>query len=745
MMQPDQVKSLLDLEGVSGKFVLDEDGNTVFEPTPEELTAINAWIAREHEIAEEECEPLYREAAENLQTYKATETSDIIEGEMPIVPAPLARIAVDQVVAWMYNTIMRPTPIVSFQPYFDDQYEIVVPPPQDMAARLGDLGVAPEMGGVAIQKESAEDAAYYIERGYDYKLRESLRFSSVIRDALTDMATVSKAYVKVCYEKSNRIAMTPARKGLNNAIIDFGTKQERYVRSGESVRWYGVPFWNILKRNHVDDLDEAEVFWERTPCSPEEFRGRCLKGEYALIKNEEIDALAAITSDVKPETQKQIEATTQNKITTTPRNMIDMKLTWFYRYVKFKEDVPDPMTGEMKSREFVRRVSLMGDWHAGARRMCSIFRNPSDTQLRPYAVGYQLKDPHTDSGSSTTSISKFFQKTVTHLLQAEIKNAYIDNNISYWYDPDGPAATVFNEGKTKFHPGMGVGARFGEGQDWGVVRAGNTHGSLVQLINLLRGWAREVQNMSTFESGDALPSRTPSSSISQILQQGLQQPLMFLRAVDEFVCHLITIDMEMRRQYEPLGEVIPTRDAKTKALVNIPFMFPMGEVARNFRIALTAADEALAKEHEPEQLMMLLNVWQQLTQFIASVLGPMKEAMPEERAIFMRIIEGAQSLFDRIVTLMRTDVKKFDISTEVETLVEAIAKMQEEAQMAAQQASIQQGGMVDPNQAANAGPIPGPQPQANTGGSGGMAEQPVDQSGAMPPPEGSMQEMGPVQ
>ena len=699
----------MELDGTSGKFTLDESGHTRFEPSDDELKAINDWISRETEIAEEEYKPLYAEWADSIETYKAAQSQDIIDGEQPIMPAPLARIAVDQLVAWEFNTIMRPTPIASFQPYFNDEYDVVVPPPPELAAQMMQMGQAPTI------KKSAEDTAYYIEAGYDYKLRESLKFSCVLRDGLTDMAVVGKCYAKVCREKVDRPLLQPKKNGV---FIDLYEKEEEYVRSGDSVKWYSVPVFNILKRLHEDDLDEAEMLQERTPCSAEKFRGRCLSGEYWLVPDEKIDELARQVGDVKTDEQKRVDGT-QGKNSPLPKNMVDVRLVWFHRYLKFKDETTGQKT--------VRRVSLMGDYHAGARQMVNIFRNPYDHQLRPYAVGYQLKDPHSDSGSSTTSISKYFQKVATHLVQAEIKNVFLANNFTPWYIEDGPSAESF-AGGVKLRPGKAVVGEYGK--DWGVAPIGAEHQSTVPLLNVMRGWCREAQNMSTLESGDSMPSRTPSSSISQVLQQGLQQPLMFLRGIDEWVKRLLLLDLETRKQYEPMGETIPTRDPETRETINVPFRFPLGEVARNFRISLTACDEALAREHEPEQLMTLLSLWQQFTQFVASVVGPMQQASPAQQQLFMRIVDGGQLLFDRIVTLMRTDKQKFDMSKAIGAIKQEIEMMQMQAAQAAEEAAFAEA------QAVASGQVPGPAGPPDSGGLEGATGQPGVPIDLSAPPEG---------
>lgn len=723
-----QLKRVLELDEVSGRFEIDETGYTRFYPSSDEYKDANRWLSTETDIAEDEYRPLYEEAAENIAVYKASKTADMIDGEQAIIPLPVARIAVDQLVAWEVNTVMRPKPILSLQPAFKDQYDVIIPVPADMAAQFQASGMMPP-GGATTIKKSAEETAAYAEAAYEFKLRDrkTLRFRQFIQEAFTDMATVSKCYGKVCREQTTRSVFQP--KKVNGAFVDTLSREEVYVTGGDEIHWYGVPYFNMLKRLHDDDLDEADMVQERTACSSDKFLARCLEGEYFLIEEEEAEQLSRIVGETKPDAQRDVEATTQNKASLLPRNSVDVRLVWFYRYLKFKDQ---------DGKKVIRRVSLMGDYHHGARRLCNIFRNPYDHQLRPYAVGYQFKDPHSDSGSCLTSISKCFQKASTHLMQSEMKNKFLANNWVPWCDPTADCAAEFTKG-IRLVPGkpiMGV-----YGKDWGVAPIGANHDSVVPLLNVIRAMAREAQNMSGFESGDQLPGRTPSGAIAQILQQGLQQPYMLLQGADDFVSRMVMLDMETRRQFQPLGEIIPTRDPVTKAATDILFRFPMGEVARNFRISLTAVDEAMAQEHEPEQLMMLLNLWQQLTEFVGQLLEAMKSGSPGERKFFMRIVEGAQALFDRVIELSRTDKDIFnlrDAVAEIQAEVEQMQQLIEEQRIMEEQSAA--------NQVANpAAAIPGPGVDAFAGGPVGLAGQPGNADGAAPPPEAGVPVEGVIQ
>jgi hypothetical protein len=695
MGDEDQVSRALKLDKDSGKFEPDERGYLRFIPSEKEQKAIEQWLAAEIELAEGEYKSLYADAAENLAVYKAAKI-DSIDGETPILPAPVTRIAVDQQSAWLYNTIMRPKPLASFEPYFKDEYPLIVP----FSAQDPQTGAPVDVPMVV--PKSSEDASYYLEQGYDYVLRELVNFPRIVKEAIDDASIVSVGYAKVCYETDVQTAYQPKVKGV---FLDLNDKEE-IDASASAVKWYGIPYFNILKRVHETDLDECEWMLERLAPSPSKFSAQCHSGEHFLIEEKDYKKLADMVTDPRPEEQKNAEQTTQGKIQQTPKNCIDVRLVWLYRWLKFKD---------ANGQKRVRRVSLLGEFHRASNRLLNCYRNYRDDQLRPYASCHQMRDAHSDTGSSTTSISKWFQKVITFMTHAEIKSAMHANVPLYWFDPDSPADAALQGGKRKLHAGDGIGAIFEK--EWGTARLGEEHYSLAPLINLFRSWLREAQNMSAMESGEDVPGRTPAQTVSQILTQGLQQLITFLRNINDFTVRLIRLDLATRRQFEPMGQVIPTRDPETQAYIEIPFRYPMGDISKNFRISLTAADEMLAKEHEFDQNLLALNTWQTYTQFVATVAGPLimnPEATPAARALAVRIVEAGQTLFDKIISQTRTDKDKFD-------LAKSVNAMAEEANAVSQQMEA----MNAQNQAPNAGGVqPGPGVEPPPGGPPQPPEQP---------------------
>lgn len=724
MHDDDQLKAALAVDKASGKFELDENGYTRFIPSKDEAKKIDAWLGEEIARALEDHQPVFQDAAENIETYKAVKGTIADSGET-ILPSPIARIPADQIIAWTYNTVLRPKPIFSLDAYFPADYDVAVPvqmpdpTPDPMTGQLSGREIT-----VAVPTPTnAETVAMRLEQGVDFKMRERLGFSEFLRTIVTDCVTgASPAWAKVCRTLKTRPTMGP--KVVKGAFLDLSTKTETYVRDGEEVHFYAIPTFNVLMPMDEDDPNESPWIAERTPLAPEEFRGRVLTEKYFLVDEEEGERLSKMTSDTRDAVQAGLVESTQNRVAATPRSKCDVWEVWFYRYIKFV----DPET----NKKTVKRISFMGDYHLTARRLVSCHRNPYDHQQRIHIPFWQIKDPHSHAGSSTVGILKYHQKVATHLIQAEIKNAFHANNFTYWYDEDSRVADFF-AGKRQLSPGEFIPGK--EGEDWGVTRVGAQHYSLLGMMQWIAAQAQQSSNVSSYEAGDNIPGRTPAATVAQILEQGRQQPIMFLRTLNDSLVKLVRLYLETVRQFQPMGETIPLRNPETREIVEVPFRFPVGEVLDNFRIALTAADEAMAKEHELEQLTMLKNLLMQDANFVAQVAGPMSNPQLTEGQVelFRKILDANGTLMKKIMSLSRTDEEVFDYSKAIGAIVEE--HNQAQAAMQQQQAAME--GM-NANQPANAaGNGAGPEGGPDAGGPAGVGAEPP-----LPPDPSGMEAQG---
>lgn len=731
MQESDNSSYVLNLTKDSGTLELDERGYTRFVPSDEERKRIEAHLATEMERAREDYEPLWADAAENIKTYKAIKTQ--VEGGETILPAPIARIPADQIIARTFNTITRPRPIFSIDPYFKGEYPVVVPTQQAMPVQLpmqmptnmggpdmtgGGMGggmmgqpATPTMQTVAVPVPTdAEIISRYLESGIEFKLREKTDFLNILLKSIGDAVKGCPSYLKIYADQKYKTIKVPK---VNGAVLDLTSKEDRRVSKGDVVQWGLVSYFNALMPVDEDDPDESPWFAERTPEDPFTFNSKVITEDYFLVDEEEGDALSRVTTDVYNPFQSDVKESTEKKIAQKPRQKCDVWLVWYDCPVRYV----DPEDGQKK----IKVLNLCSHFHLGGKRLLDCYINPNDDQSRGYVAVDQMGD-----GDSTVGILKYFQTVFTHALQAEIKNAFHANNFTYWYDPDGEAAKVF-EGTKRLSIGTSVPGKFGEGLDWGVARVGAEHYSLLPLTQFIAALGQQASNVSAYEQGENIPGRTPAATVSQILQQGFEQPILFLRRLNMAFSKALRLYLERTRQYQPMGETLPIRDEKSKAIIEIPFRFPIGEVLDNFRISLTAADEAAAKEHEFEQQAMRLKIFQTFAAFVAQVAGPISNpnATPAQVEFFRATVSAAQKIFDRIIGQDRTDEESFDLAK----AVDAIAQERQQAmQIAAEQARM---GMMNGAQGQvpqGGGSVP-PTPGAPTAGRGpGMVGPPPNQS-----------------
>jgi hypothetical protein len=303
------VQKVIELDKKSGEFVLDESGYLRFIPSAAEMKAINRFLADEITAAETAHEPIFAEAAENIETYKAIKIGLPDGSGQAIMPSPIARVPADQIIASIVNQVMRPQHVVSVDPHFPAKYPVAVPATIDPAdpetAPIAmQMGVkAPVTVAMPLEKD-AEEIARRFEQGLDFKLRERLDFEKVFHECVHDCVTgASPTWIKVCRERKRRPIIAPKKKG---AFLDFSETEERYVDDGEDVKFYRVPVFNVLRPNLEDDIDSLEWIAERDPKDPSDIISGFHAEDYFLIKNEdEAKKLAAIVSGAQaPEKER---------------------------------------------------------------------------------------------------------------------------------------------------------------------------------------------------------------------------------------------------------------------------------------------------------------------------------------------------------------------------------------------------------------------------------------------------------
>jgi len=111
---------------------------------------------------------------------------------------------------------------------------------------------------------------------------------------------------------------------------------------------------------------------------------------------------------------------------------------------------------------------------------------------------------------------------------------------------------------------------------------------------------------------------------------------------------------------------VPTKDPETNAQIMVPFLLPVEDVMDNFDIALTAAEEELAKEADEEQRIMTFNLLGQASNTWAQIAGAMADinASPAITNLFKELFEIQIRGFKLILEPVRKDSAKFLPSSE---------------------------------------------------------------------------------
>lgn len=722
----------------TGKLEPDTKGYIRFIPNDDELKSIETYLGDEITRTLDDYQPLFQDAVENVTCYRHLKVT--LETGKAILPAPIARIPADHIIANSVTTVLTPRPIVSIDPYFGGEFPVNVPMPEGMP-----------MQGMPIQiKKSADDLARNLEKGLEFKLRERLDFPGKLLKAVRGAVSGCPFWFKICVEEPDRDVMRPAANGI---VVD-SSDMRFYRQDGEMVLIDVVPYFNFIRPLDIpeDEIDRAPWCAERKTMSPEDLMYEFYEDEFFLIRDEdEAAVLSAIVTDVNSLQQQAIDAMTQKKSPTKQRQVVDRWHVPFYRDAIYK----DPETGKKK----LKRLNLIGDFHLGAKRLLNCYLNPYEHQSRPYAYCDQMEE-----GDSTVKILRWHQDVATHTMQAEIKTRFIANNINTWSNSDSDAADYFRKHRT-IEPGEHMSVAGELGKDWGVVSLGNTpHDSMLPLWQAIVAEAKAASKVTGIAAGEDLPGRTPAQTMEKALQAGSQETLLWLMRLSRCISKVIRLYLETHRQFQPIGETIPLFNPIDKQVLEIPFRVP--QMLDNFRIALTAADQALAQERSNERLAMWKNLVMQDSEFIAKISAALVDprTTPALMALYEKMIARDQKLLSRMIQLNDTDQDDFDLTPEISAIMKERQAMQAQAQMnppqpkepPPPQIKISLSGKLTPEQEAEAaqhvgiggtsanpatnpgGTVPGPQGPPNAGGPAGVGGQPGNAPGPGPAPQGGV-------
>lgn len=717
-----KLSDLLKSEIESVELETDPNGHTRVKFSDDQLKKINEFLKSGMEQAYTDWTPIWNDSVENLETYRTVKIP-IPDGGQSIYPAPIARIPADQIIASVYNAIMKPRPIFSIDAYLDAEYSLPQGAPGQQIPPTGPAMVT----AVPIK---AETAAHRLEQGYDFIVRERIDLGAKLLKGVRGAVIGQPYWWKVNADPEERT--TISAKG--GAIIDLNDKYEETKLRGDIVKWYLVPFTNCMRPIDQDDNDTSPWFAERTPWRPDTLAKKYAAGNlYLVADNAEAMQLVGSTVDQQDQFKARSAQTTEKKVASAPSQVCPVWLTWFYWDVQYV-DPQEPADNNGKKITKVKRLSLLGDFHLGVGKLMNCFLNPNEHQCRPYELVDQM-----DDGDCTVGRLKYHQTMFTYAAQSEIQNAHHANNIGYWYDPNMPdVADYFAKGRV-MRLGDHIPGKYET--DWGTFRAGEQHNSLLELLKFFLSMSQLDSRENDFTMGGRPPGRTSPNTVAQVYQHAEETKTMFIARLSVKLSRLLRLDAETRRQYQPLGETLPVWEPGAKEAVEIPFRFPVGDVLDNFRIALTASDEVLTQEKDPQQVMMRKNALMQDGEYIAKVataIFNLQQPLPPSGvALFTKVMKRDQQLMRSLMGQMVTDEESYDLTPEIEGI------LAERQQALMQQQTMQM--MGDPNAQGATGQQP-VDPAAAGGPGGATGGPPQPQGGqvvSVPPPPPSAPVPGP--
>lgn len=711
------LRALIELDKTSGLFKLDADGWTQFFPSDETRAELDSKIGNWIDGAIEAHQARIDEAARNLEAYKPVSQPIGPDGEKPILPSPTARTVANQVIASTTIETLRPRPMVAVDAYFNNEQRVIVPfDPEEL--RAAGVPIDPsvtEPVPVPITILS-EDIAYNFELGLEFKLREKLDFANLFHRSVHACATgQSPIYIKVFAKRKHHAVIAP---NVGAPIVDLSVgAEEEYDVDGEVVSIMLVPHDDVLVPNINQDVDELEWMAERNRDlrKPDDITRAYHEGRLPLIKDDEecqrfATARVTIATD---ETRARTDATTKKWTAPQEQFASDCPVfdVWFDAYLKVA-----PIEGSSSdAKPRIRCFSMVSTYHYAVRQSMAMYRNPYNHQRRILVPLQQSID-----GGSTVGTARYAQELITACTHQEIKAATIANNPVYSYDPLGApeVADYF-----KAHQGSPI--RMGEfipgrpGTDWGPVRAGFDRESMLGLMQWAEAGLQASAHSSDYTQGNRVVSHTSPQVVGAMLDRGGQNQKLFLQLLNRGWCKAFRLLLETWAQFQPMGDTIPVRNPVTKALMTVPFVYPVGEMLANFRFTLTAADDDAMRERDPDQSARDLELYHARAGFVANVVQAIRDpaATAEDSALLREVLAGENELYQRIVARTRSDVKRFDLMAYIDRILAAKAKAASE---------IPQGGLnAAPGQPAIEGGVaPEAAPPTDAAGVDGVGAEP---------------------
>lgn len=722
----DTTRHLIEADSKFGKFEPDPSDPFVerYVPVKDELDRINSWLTTEIDQAWEDDKGARAKKLRLLDAYRGKAQT----GE-DISIIRLVRRAVRRNVAYVMSQIFSQTPLVTCKPTSDGKIEVLV---ED-----------PTFGTVPLEK-TTEECAQAKEWWLEHKLRNKLDFREVVKTAAKEAKRgQTPHYIKVVHKKEFRTVKTPRFEKKGPIGVTFDSKDDLAVMAGEPTRFINVSTYSTLMPADETDVQSSRWFLEFDPETSEQLRRNLYNGDYFLVKKAEWEDFIKDGGRAEPRPDEEKKATDSGRVPTVPKGKHDTAEVYFYWTVPMKETLVEMgKDGEpvQKSLTKHQEYSFVGRFHRGHGRLMSMHRIPFDHGRRPYIPVYDEREPFGHEGESVAEDVLPYQNNISQLNSLEIRGGVVATTPVVFAEPGSIAGDWLMEHEPQ--PGSIIPRQRADEVE--IKNLGDRPQSLLGLIAHHHNEFERETGLGDLQLGLNVPSRTPASSIAQVMGEGQTEAVEFLESFCQSLAEAIKLYVQTVQQYMRTGEVIPF-DPETKALLmsafegneyseadmqkGFPVRFPKSPITDQYSFQMTAVTRQ-TEQQDFEKLVALKQIVDADGAQMAQIIGPLASGqLSQYPTIVEALIQQftrSQKLMGDIAKSMRKDGGTFAISPNLLKAVVQEQQMMMQMQNGAMNAQAPQGVVPGPG---GGMPPGGGQP----GGVGGV----VPEQGVPPMPVGS--------
>lgn len=273
-------------------------------------------------------------------------------------------------------------------------------------------------------------------------------------------------------------------------------------------------------------------------------------------------------------------------------------------------------------------------------------------------------------GMGVAEIDEWAQRSVSRMLNSAVDAAFLSNSVmlsvprGMGVDPDTP----IYPGKLWYT---------GPNEKVSPVQMGSPHPQLFQLVSGFMQWAEQRTSVSDLRQGDVsgLPSRTPASTVLQVLNEGNKRFDMVLSNMREgaykrigfrLLQNLIQISRDDPRYIALAVQSLGEKDGSVVAEV---LRGQVHTVEANFGIDLTATSSQANKENDKQATIFLAQQMAQMYPQLLQYAQLLAQASGDQQLV----LAAVQAAMNGTTELMRRLVETHDIQNPEKFIPQAAA------------------------------------------------------------------------